>query len=205
MQEAISLYSEKRRLLMERVPTLLGREFAEAVAQFHWNGRIDSTPIKQSPLKNSVALAIVGGPLPQSQWRLFDLIDKLGGRVVLNATDAGERSLLPTLHPDDTNLAPFETLAHHWFSNCVDVYQRPNTALYLWLKNRLLSRQVKGLLLWHFVGCDLWRAEAQSLREQLGLPVLALDADEAQVGSMRTVTRIEAFLEALRNGDSLSQ
>jgi hypothetical protein len=61
---------------------------------------------------------------------------------------------------------------------------------------RLTARQVRGIVLWHYVGCDLWRAEAQPMREAFGLPVLLLDADEAAPN--RNTGRLEAFLESLR-------
>jgi hypothetical protein len=78
----------------------------------------------------------------------------------------------------------------------VDVFQRPNTRLYDWLRERLTARQVRGIVLWHYVGCDLWRAEAQPMREACGLPVLLLDADEATPN--RGIGRLQAFLESLR-------
>jgi benzoyl-CoA reductase/2-hydroxyglutaryl-CoA dehydratase subunit BcrC/BadD/HgdB len=89
-------------------------------------------------------------------------------------------------------------LARRYLANCVDVFQRPNTRLYAWLQERLDSRGVRGVVLWAHVGCDLWRAEAQSLREAFGRPLLVLDADDAAGGWPRTTGRIEAFLEALR-------
>jgi benzoyl-CoA reductase/2-hydroxyglutaryl-CoA dehydratase subunit BcrC/BadD/HgdB len=79
----------------------------------------------------------------------------------------------------------------------VDVYQRPNTRLYAWLAERLAARGARGIILWHYVGCDLWRAEARSLREAFDLPVLALDADETPSGRARNAGRVQAFLETL--------
>jgi hypothetical protein len=170
---------------------------------------------------------------------LLDAIEHAGGRVVLNATEAGERSLSPTSVLDQTEAAlgaPVETgaadrsvyaaeasveqpgrescaaltapasfsvnaalltlLTRRCLANCVDVFQRPNTRLYDWLRERLAARQVRGIVLWHYVGCDLWRAEAQPMREAFGLPVLLLEADEAAL--QRNTGRLEAFLESLR-------
>jgi hypothetical protein len=162
---------------------------------------------------------------------LLDAIEKGGGRVVLNATEAGERSLWQAFTLDDAqtdtaersvyaaetsvdqpgqdsagtvslpgscsvNAALLARLARGYLANCVDVFQRPNTPLYDWLRERLMIRQVRGIVLWHYVGCDLWRAEAQPMREAFGLPVLLLDADEAAPN--RNTGRLEAFLESLR-------
>jgi hypothetical protein len=137
---------------------------------------------------------------------LLDAIEKAGGRVVLNATEAGERSLWPTSPldqaqpaagaPAQPDAALLALLARGWLANCVDVFQRPNTRLYDWLRERLTARQAHGIVLWHYVGCDLWRAEAQPMRAAFGLPVLLLDADEAT--PRRNTGRLEAFLESLR-------
>ena len=72
------------------------------------------------------------------------------------------------------------------------------TRLYAWLERRLKSRQVRGIVLWHFTGCDLWRAEAQSMREAFGLPLLMVEPGEESGIAQRLVNRVEAFLEMLK-------
>ena len=143
-----------------------------------------------------VRLAIVGGPLLPYHWPLFDAISQAGGRVVLNATEPGERCLLPSLPAPAAGPDPLIALADHYFDHAVDVFHRPNTRLYAWLRPRLADREVRGIVLWHHFGCDLWRAEAQPLREAFGLPVLLLEADGAALS--RSTNRLEAFLESLR-------
>ena len=106
------------------------------------------------------------------------------------------RDQSPSPEPCSVNAALLALLARGCLANCVDVFQRPNTRLYDWLRERLTARQARGIVLWHYVGCDLWRAEAQPLREAFGLPVLLLDADEA--APQRNTGRLEAFLESLR-------
>ncbi len=78
------------------------------------------------------------------------------------------------------------------------MFQRPNTRLYSWLKPRLASRRVRGIVLWLFTGCDLWRAEAQTLRETFGLPVLLLEAGGEPGAAPRELNRLQAFVETLR-------
>jgi benzoyl-CoA reductase/2-hydroxyglutaryl-CoA dehydratase subunit BcrC/BadD/HgdB len=149
-----------------------------------------------------VPLALVGGPLPSPQWHLFDTLEAAGGRVVLNATEGGERSLTASSESGSAEKGdrsrPLDELAARCLARCADVFQRPNTPLYEWLGARLAARGVRGLVLWHYVGCDLWRAEAQSLREAFKLPVLLLDADEVAGDAPRTRNRLEAFVETLR-------
>ena len=121
--------------------------------------------------------------------------------MVLNATEPGERSLWN--RENDAVEAAAEadamhSLAREYLAHCVDVFQRPNSRLYNWLSPRLAARKVRGIVLWHYVGCDLWRAEARSLREAFGLPVLLLEAPESGSVPLREQGRIEALLEAMQ-------
>lgn len=145
-----------------------------------------------------VAPALVGGPVLPSQWALFETVQSAGGCIVLNASEPGGRCLLPPLPEFTDSQDPKTVLADHYFGHCVDVFQRPNTRLYDWLGPRLRSRQVRGIVLWHYTWCDLWRAEIQTLREAFRLPVFPLDADDVPNGSTRDAGRLQAFVETLR-------
>jgi len=148
-------------------------------------------------------LALVGGPALPGQPNLCELIEAAGGTVALNAAEPGERGLLPPLPGPQTGRAdpgdPFAILCDHYFDHIIDVFQRPNSRLYEWLGPRLTERRVRGLVLWVQVGCDLWRAEAMSLREAFGLPVLVLESTETGGGfAARDLNRLSAFIESLR-------
>jgi 2-hydroxyglutaryl-CoA dehydratase, D-component len=243
--EIIMQRSRARQRLLEAAPWCPARAYAEAVARFHLDGSVHLPPEDgdhRAAGMSSIPLALVGGPLPQSQMPLLEALEKAGGRVVLNATEAGERSLWADFsliqdtiklwagHPErgGDSLSPqiqahrtgdklspprkaefdaavpverlednaLDLLVRGYLANYMDVFQRPNTRLYDWLRVRLTARQVRGIVLWHYVGCDLWRAEAQPMRAAFGLPVLLLDADEAAPN--RNTGRLEAFLESLR-------
>jgi hypothetical protein len=194
-QEILQSAATRKRLL-ESASAGSPHGFAEAVARFHWDGTFSPSP-PVAPA-NQIPLALVGGPFLASHWKLLDEIEATGGRIVLNATDSGERGLCPAFELDITTGNPFDMLVHGYSDNIVDVFQRPNTRLYSWLKPRLASRHTRGIVLWHFTGCDLWRAEVQTLREVFGLPVLLLEADEAAGISPRDVNRLQAFVETLK-------
>jgi benzoyl-CoA reductase/2-hydroxyglutaryl-CoA dehydratase subunit BcrC/BadD/HgdB len=145
----------------------------------------------------SIPLALVGGPLLRSQLDLFDTVESVGGRVALNATEPSERCLLPPLRPRLADQTALAVLADHYFDHAVDVFHRPNSRLYAWLGLRLAERRVRGIVLWVHVGCDLWRAEAASLREAFGLPIVVLDGHEARGVGPRDLNRLCAFVESL--------
>ena len=90
----------------------------------------------------------------------------------------GERSLLPAFPQNQLQTDPLGTLIDAYFNKMPDVFHRPNTRLYDWLRPRLLERRIRGLILWRYPWCDLWHAELAPLREAFGLPVLDLDAGD---------------------------
>jgi hypothetical protein len=197
LSAALREHEYRRQLLRAAAPHSTAHALAEAVAHFHWTGEA-RPPGRASQPQGGVPIALLGSPLPASHWRLLDFIESVGGRVALNATEAGERSLLPTLPDDDKLNDPMETLARIYLDHGVDAFQRPNTRLYDWLRAQLAAREIRGLVLWSYGGCDLWRAETQSLREAFGRPVLALEADENPDCLARETGRLQAFVEMLR-------
>jgi len=191
-------YDERRARLRAVVRQASARQAAEALARFHDLAMTPAPVSSAPPLEEGIPLAIVGGPLLPSQWSMLDDIASAGGRVVLLATEPAERSLLPPLAGPDEHHDPLSTLTNHYFTHCVDVFRRPNSPLYDWLGARLRERGARGIVLWAYVGCDLWRAEAASLREAFQLPVLTLDAHDVRSGAARDANRLAAFIESLR-------
>jgi hypothetical protein len=199
-------YAHVRGSLSERAERP-GREFLECLTGLHTGRPVPYKPEIRTTQSSTcgVQLAMVGGPFPGSQWTLLNLVEDLGGSIALYAAEPGERNVwqdketIRDSSENDPSALNLELrLANNYLRHMTDVYQRPNTKLYKWLGERLRSRNVRGILLWHYAWCDLWRAEAQSLREAFGLPVLPLEADAAQGGMLRTTGRIEAFIESLQ-------
>jgi benzoyl-CoA reductase/2-hydroxyglutaryl-CoA dehydratase subunit BcrC/BadD/HgdB len=163
--------------------------------------RSESPPIASGgSAPRPVPLALVGGPLPPQDYGLLDLVEQCGGRIVLDASESGERTLPPPLRPEAVRDHPLEELADAYFLGIPDVFRRPNDRLYEWLAERIASRGVRGLLLRRYVWCDLWHAEWRRLAAWSPVPVLELDvADNEQGPPGRALGRIEAFLETLRH------
>ena len=211
LQNELEQTDTDRRRLRAAAENCTARRYAAAVAEFHgWGSEYrtgqlalplptpDPTPLTRPPFSNRIPLALIGSPLGEADWNLFDQVETAGGRVVLNATKTGEFSLCPTFEgwPTDPD-SMLDTLVAGYFDHLVDVFQRPNEPLYNWLRPRLQSRHVRGIILWTFAGCDLWRAEMQTLRETFDLPVLLLEASAAAAVIPRDLTRLQAFLASL--------
>jgi benzoyl-CoA reductase/2-hydroxyglutaryl-CoA dehydratase subunit BcrC/BadD/HgdB len=145
-----------------------------------------------------ISLAILGGPLMETDREIFDLVGRCGGRVVLDATEGGERTLPRRFDPAKVAADPLRELADAYFDSIPGAFRRPNSGLYEWLDRELKARQVRGIIFRRYVWCDLWHAELHRLRQQTRLPVLAIDVDAEDAGTPgRVQGRIEAFLEML--------
>jgi len=145
-----------------------------------------------------VPVAVVGGPLMQQDEVLFDIVADHRGQVVLDATETGRRC---RHRPFDRRAASADPLMELAFAylDIPDVFLRPNSGLYVWLKGQLDLNRPKGVIFHHYTWCDRWRAEYHRFKEWVGLPVLLLDNDgRSGLGSARAVHRIASFMENIR-------
>jgi benzoyl-CoA reductase/2-hydroxyglutaryl-CoA dehydratase subunit BcrC/BadD/HgdB len=147
------------------------------------------------PEGDGVALALVGGPLSDSDAGLIELIERFGGRVALDGTEYGERTRPARFDPLLVQTDPMRALAGAYFS-IPDAFRRPDTILHDWLARMTAERGIMGVILEHCLWCDLWRVQAARIRQCLDIPVLAVDLD-GEGAAPRNSTRIQAFIESL--------
>lgn len=179
---------------------MLARCFAERAAAFYKEGILPENLTEEGEGKapNGVPLAMVGGPLLASQLDLYDVIEKAGGRLALDATGDGERTWPRAFDSRRMAAGPFDELADAYFGAIPDAFRRPNTLLYDWLGKEMEERGIKGILFQHHVWCDTWSGEAQRMREWCGRPMLIFETGDEEEADSRTVSQIESFLESLR-------
>ena len=72
---------------------------------------------------------------------LFDLVERAGGRVVLDATEGGRRTMPRPFDAGESR----PTLSENWptpISMAIpDAFRRPNSRLYEWLGRELAAKQ----------------------------------------------------------------
>jgi benzoyl-CoA reductase/2-hydroxyglutaryl-CoA dehydratase subunit BcrC/BadD/HgdB len=173
-------------------------QYLKAVARFHRGDRLRFSNRRVASPHRRAAIAIVGGPLPYDEHWFVDAIERAGGVIGLDATENGERTLPVPFDRSGLRRSPMSELVRAYFDSIPDVFRRPNTRLYDWLADSFLERGIRGIILRHYVWCDLWRAEAQRLVEWTRLPVLHVDTEGGNLSRERTLSRIHAFLEMLR-------
>ena len=156
-------------------------------------GETPATPVSPA----GPALALAGGPLLRRDWRIYDLVEQLGGRIVLDATESGELSLPPPLERRGGGHNALSELAGLYFGALPHAFRRPNSQWFGWLARALPARCVRGILYVRYVWCDTWHAEAQRLREWSHLPVVEIElADDANdLAAIRQ--RVGAMVEML--------
>ena len=154
-------------------------------------------PVGTQPRADAVPLALVGSPLGEARDDFFAAVEVVGGRLVLDGSEDGERGLPAA--PDLRALAddPLGELVACYLGGIPDAFRRPDEALHRWLAEGCRERGARGVILRHDPWCDLWAAEAQRLRASGGLPLLILSALEGDGEQARTLTRLGAFVEML--------
>ncbi|MBU4460671.1 MAG: 2-hydroxyacyl-CoA dehydratase family protein [Verrucomicrobia bacterium] len=170
---------------------------ATLTAQFHATGDLPERlpPGDRNPGPTARPLMLMGGPLRAEDLGLFTAIDRAGGRVVVDATESGEREWPRRFDRrrmrDD---APGE-LADAYFGHIPAVFRRPNSGLFEWLAAALQQTPLRGIVFVSHPWCDLWRAELPRIREASSVPVLGLDLGGGGHADGAWTTRIQAFLE----------
>jgi len=181
---------------------LSSRHFTETIAEFFCQGvnlKIENRKSKIENLKKGVSLAIIGGPLLKEDFRIFDFIENFGGRIVLDATETGERGMCAPFDRRKLHDEPLMELSNAYFGGIHDVSRRPNDGLYNWLDRELKYSGARGIIFRRFLWCDLWHAELKRMRDWIKLPVLDIDiSGDSEADQHRQTNRIRAFLETLQ-------
>ena len=196
LMDVMCRYDNLRQKLRSTRGNMTSRHFNEAVTNI--GSLVDIPDLSDMNDSGSIPLAIIGGPLPSSDYWLLDSIEEYGGRVAVDGTENGERGMPGPFDRNRLDQDPVQELANAYFLTIPDVFQRPNDRLYQWLKREIAESQVKGIIVRHYIWCDLWRAEVHRITEWAEIPVLHIDVDISAASRQRTLTRIQAFLEVFQ-------
>jgi benzoyl-CoA reductase/2-hydroxyglutaryl-CoA dehydratase subunit BcrC/BadD/HgdB len=194
LAEIMGKYDTSRRQLRKRRASLSPRRFAEAFRALGSGEPLPEIRGEFSPGRRP-RLALVGGPRLRSGLEIFELVDKAGGQVALDATVSGELGL-PEPFTAGWEQKPLAELARVYF-DLPHITRRPNSTFYAWLKSALRERQIAGIIVLRYLWCDLWHGEVPRLTEEMNLPLLDLVLEQETTDSARLGGRIQAFLEML--------
>lgn len=196
--EVMEAYDAARRRLRDARGWLTGRALVEAIRAIHQDPEtaLDTIPMS-GPMRKGIPLATAGPELTEGLLGVLDFIEARGGRIALDGTTTGERSLVEAFDRRALGEDPLGVLIDAYFGGVPCAFRRPNTLLYQWLKREMTARDVRGILFIRRLWCDMWAAEECRMREWASVPLTAVDAEDDGV-TVRMATRLESFLEALR-------
>ncbi|MFW5858614.1 MAG: 2-hydroxyacyl-CoA dehydratase [Planctomycetota bacterium] len=155
-----------------------------------------AAPVTGPRRSGAVPLALIGGHLrPSDRW-LYDLVEDAGTRVVLDATEWGERTLPRRFDGRALREDPVGELVDAYFGYIPAAFRRPNSHLFAWLRRALNASDARACVFVRQSWCDMWHAEWPRLREWCARPAVTLAfGDHAASASART--RIEALVERI--------
>lgn len=197
LAQVMLTYEALRERLVEARASLSAGRLSMTIAEIS-QGALDGSFGQQVARADGIAVAVIGGELGQGDLEILDLIEPAGGRVVLNATDLGERALPGKFDRRQLKDEPLLELANAYFGTIPHAFRRPNSSLYSYLKKEIAERGVRGLIFRRHQWCDIWNAELHRLREWSRLPVLDLDMASQQDDLGWAAGRLQAFMETLR-------
>ena len=171
------------------------RRSAEAWAQLDPAAEPIEESTSEPPPAGAVQLALVGGPMLSEQFDLYDLVQHLGGRIVLTGVEGGQLTAPAPFDPDRVARDPLGELARA-YHDVPHPMRRPDTRLHQRLGRQIEAAAPRGILFQRYLWCDLWHAEMARLRERTPLPVLDMDIADQDVPA-RLAGKIQAFIETL--------
>jgi benzoyl-CoA reductase/2-hydroxyglutaryl-CoA dehydratase subunit BcrC/BadD/HgdB len=202
LTEVMLEYDDARRRLQAARGRLTARRFAELLADFGRDGvdGIPTTIAGSAPCESAdtpVPLALVGGPLLEGHFEVFDVVERFGGRIVLDATASGELTMPGPIDRRRAAENPLAELARAYFGAIPHAMRRPDSMLHDYLARELAAHNVRGVLLHRQLWCDLWHGQLPRIRRQTALPVLDIDVADEDADFGRQAGKIQAFLEML--------
>ena len=199
LELTIERYDDRRTAALQTRPKMSARRWAETLVNLRSDLTSSTVAETGSDSGDGVPLALIGGPLLAEDGSFLELVEKSGGRIVVDASEGGERTLPALVDRRHLKDDPLDELVRIYFDAIPDVFRRPNTLLYEWLGEHLSAHSVRGIIFLRYPFCDLWHAELHRLRQWSEVPVLDIDVATGKEGeSSRTLGRIEAFLEVFR-------
>lgn len=200
LAEVMQRYNSARESIRNSKEHLSLKAFSQALIRFNQTGEEIGNPSLSLCEERGIPVALVGGPLRERDFAIFDLVEQSGGGVVLDGTETGERALPDRFNLDNVQRDPIRELARAYFETIPDVSRRPNDGLYRWLQREIEQRGARGLIVLYYTWCDPWHAEIQRLKEYLRMPTIGINLDAAEEAgvSPRNATRIQTLLEVLR-------
>ncbi len=160
---------------------------------------------KRSPQNPPRPRVLVWGSLLDDA-AFYRMIEEAGGEVTADDTCIGFRLFEKDIPPADD---PDEALKEHYFINfqCPRTDRGPGRARFDYLLDRAREYNVDGMIGYIISFCDPHKFDYPDLRDyfkEAGFPMLLIDDNYSFTPAGSIQTRLQAFIELIKSGSSLS-
>lgn len=216
LREAIVLYNRMRELLKEisflrkdKVPPITGKDFFKLmhssfyldpeemveileslVVQLRENGK------KGGDAKHRILLT--GNMLAVGDYKVIDMVEEVGGSVVIEQFCGGVRHYLDNINIDGDLL---EAIARRYLQGRAPcAFMRPSRERIDIVVNLAKQFKVDGVIWYQLRYCDTYNMEFfyfSNIMKEAGFPVLQLESEYDVEERGRLLNRIESFMESL--------
>ena len=146
-------------------------------------------------------LLIAGSPVIFPNCKLPNLIEEMGGVVVIDESCVGERMLYdPVGHPERDLRSQLIALAARYLMPCICPSFAPNEDRLVTLKRMIKTHKIDGVIYHVLKGCVVYDFEVMRVEralKELHIPVVRIETDYSPEDVEQLRTRIEAFIEVL--------
>lgn len=214
LRNAIKIYNENRTLLKKlynlrrkEPPLLSGSEALEIVLSSMIMPKNEHNQVLKHLLANignreesprsGVRILVSGSAMDNAE--LFKLVESLGGNVVADDLSTGTRYFWNLVQEDEE---PLMAIAKRYLDKVPCPFMYHSEERFSHILDLVKNFNVEAVILFVLKFCDTHLFDAPILAEKLknsGIPVLYLEWDYSMSGIAQLKTRIEAFLEMIRN------
>ncbi len=151
---------------------------------------------------NATRLLVSGCPMAVPNWKIPALVEKTGAVIVGEELCTGERGFSgKTNNSTDSVDALLDAIVDRYFNIHCAVFT-PNSERLEMIKKIYKRSNAEGVILYNLQFCQPYQIEDgmfENKLEEAGIPVLTIDTDYSQEDMGQLSTRIEAFIERIRN------
>jgi benzoyl-CoA reductase/2-hydroxyglutaryl-CoA dehydratase subunit BcrC/BadD/HgdB len=138
----------------------------------------------------------MGSAVARGDYRLLDMIEDAGARVVTDMVCTGTRWFADQIAEQGD---PFDALCRMYLRRAFCAFRRPNTPFIDQAQAEADRSRIDGIVYKTLQFCDSWGHEVERVRAHLDLPLLHIQSNYSPSDIAQLRTRIQAFVEMLRN------
>jgi benzoyl-CoA reductase/2-hydroxyglutaryl-CoA dehydratase subunit BcrC/BadD/HgdB len=216
LREAIVLYNRMRELLKEisflrenKVPPITGKDFFKLMhSSFYLDPKemveiLESlvVQLRENGKKGGNArhrILLTGNMLAVGDYKVIDMVEEVGGSVVIEQFCGGVRHYLDNINLDGDLL---EAIARRYLQGRAPcAFMRPSRERIDMVVNLAKEFKVDGVIWYQLRYCDTYNMEFfyfSTIMKEAGFPVLQLESEYDVEERGRLLNRIESFMESL--------